>query len=218
MLLDIKEILRYLNYRSETVDPQTNELILECKKEVEENYSSRYSYKLFDLHKSADSINLIGSTLHLIGSDIARHLMDSQQCYLLAVTLNPYFETRIKHYEKFDLSKSLIFDACCSVAIEQACDEVEEMLALEAKIDFSLGITPRFSPGYGDLPITIQPDILKILGAYKFGLTCTESFILVPRKSVTAILGIQAQHLPKKFHDCANCNLKTTCTFKKDIL
>ena len=50
--------------------------------------------------------------------------------------------------------------------------------------------TGRFAPGYGDLSITIQKDFLFAVDApRKIGLTVSAGGILLPQKSVTAILG-----------------------------
>ena len=52
-------------------------------------------------------------------------------------------------------------------------------------------IRPRFSPGYGDLPIEIQKDIFRALDCpRRIGLTLNENLLMSPTKSVSAIIGI----------------------------
>ena len=49
----------------------------------------------------------------------------------------------------------------------------------------------RFSPGYGDLPLSVQPAFLAALDATRrLGITLTSSFLMVPTKSVTAFVGV----------------------------
>ena len=55
-------------------------------------------------------------------------------------------------------------------------------------------LTPRFSPGYGDLSLDLQTDLIRITEAQKhIGITLSENLIMIPTKSVTAIIGIK-QH------------------------
>lgn len=49
----------------------------------------------------------------------------------------------------------------------------------------------RYSPGYGDLPLTNQKIIFDILNLERLGLRITERFMLVPEKSVIAIAGVE---------------------------
>ena len=50
--------------------------------------------------------------------------------------------------------------------------------------------TRRFSPGCGNWPLEIQPQLGKIIKTEQIGLQVTENFLLFPRKSVTAIIGL----------------------------
>lgn len=49
----------------------------------------------------------------------------------------------------------------------------------------------RYSPGYGDLLLTNQKIIYDILNLKKLRIELTESYMLVPEKSVIAIAGIE---------------------------
>ena len=77
-------------------------------------------------------------------------------------------------------------------------------------------LTDRFSPGYGDLPISLQDSFLRLVDAQKqIGLTVTTTHILTPRKSVTAIIGLANQPQNKRFRGCAYCSMFETCAFRK---
>ncbi len=55
----------------------------------------------------------------------------------------------------------------------------------------ALYLTDRFSPGYGDMPLAQSGQICEVLNTGRsIGLTVSQSGILMPRKSVTAVLGI----------------------------
>jgi cobalamin-dependent methionine synthase I len=57
-------------------------------------------------------------------------------------------------------------------------------------------LTMRYSPGYGDWNLDVQPEILATLDSGRIRLTSNISHILIPEKSVTAIIGIKDK---KKF-------------------
>ena len=51
---------------------------------------------------------------------------------------------------------------------------------------------PRFSPGYADLPLEVGREIVKRLGAdVRLGIGFTESGLMIPRKSVSAIVCVR---------------------------
>lgn len=106
-------------------------------------------------------------------------------------------------------------DACATTAIENLCDEIQIEIMNSALKD-NLHITNRYSPGYGDFSIENQGDILNVLEAYKkIGLSVTESSIMLPRKSVTALIGLSDISNSLSKDKCNNCK-NVNCTFRKD--
>lgn len=74
----------------------------------------------------------------------------------------------------------------------------------------------RFSPGYGDLPLSLQNDLLDLLDApRRVGLTASASHILLPRKSVTAILGVADGPIEKTIRSCLGCPAHGSCQYRK---
>jgi cobalamin-dependent methionine synthase I len=81
----------------------------------------------------------------------------------------------------------LMLDAVATAMIEERCDILEDEIR-ENMPGFTL--TTRFSPGYGDLPLEIQPQVLAALdAARRIGVTCGPALIMTPMKTVTAIVG-----------------------------
>lgn len=114
-----------------------------------------------------------------------------------------------------DMARALILDSCASAAVENLCDNLETDLRAEVEAE-GLFLTDRFSPGYGDLPLSFQRDFCALLNAQRqIGLTVSESSLLIPRKSVTAVLGISHWPRTTRSSGCANCNLFETCQIRK---
>ena len=209
------EVLRYLGYRNQKIDNMTDRLIDEAINEIKELAKERYIYKIFSIDRENNELSLYGSKLILDGNDIKKHLGKSQDCILMAATLGHDVDTRIRYYEKTSMTKAVILDACATATIEEVCDkicrEIENGLQTKNK-----RLTYRYSPGYGDLPIHMQNDFLLTLDARKsIGLTASSHSILIPRKSVTAIVGIIDMEEPKEKKSCISCNKYNTCIFSK---
>ena len=77
---------------------------------------------------------LEGTNLVFQGKDIKEHLKYSNEVVVMAVTIGSKIETKIKFYEKSNLTKALILDACATTAVEEVCDEIEEYIKIEANL------------------------------------------------------------------------------------
>ena len=116
--------------------------------------------------------------------DLWRCLRGATEAYLFAATLGHDVDRLIRKYAALSAADLLIVQAIAATAIEQYIDD--ETASWGEKL------LPRYSPGYGDLPLSVQPDFLAALDAHKtLGITLTETFLMIPSKSVTAIIGIQ---------------------------
>ena len=83
-------------------------------------------------------------------------------------------------------SRQLIFQAIGAERVEALCDLFCDRLKEKVLV------TPRFSPGYGDLPLSFQTEIFSLLNPPKYlGVSLGESYLMTPSKSVTALVGIR---------------------------
>lgn len=193
--IDRSEVLRYLQTSEDLEDENINRLIDESIAEIKELINFRYLYQKFAVEHADEEIKIKDTTLTLKGKSIKKHLKNSDEIYLMAATLGAQVDKKIAYYEKISVTKSMIFDACATTAIEEGCDKVEAEIKKKALAEGNEDITFRYSPGYGDLGIDIQKEFLRILKApKKIGLTASKYNMLLPSKSVTAIIGL----LPEK--------------------
>lgn len=214
MIIDRAKVLRYLGHTNQAIDANTEALLKQCIAEIKELAFKKFIYESYNIHKKNHSITLKDTILVMESKDIRAHLAYSDKCTLMAASLGLEVDRKIAYYSKTDMTKSLILDACASTAVEALCNEVEEIIRKEA-YDQGYHITSRFSPGYGGLPITLQKPITQILQTYpKMGLTVSENSILLPRKSVTAIIGWQKEKPDAKMNQCQQCN-KEDCLYRK---
>ena len=207
--LNMNEILKYLGFRGQELTEEIAAQIRRCSDEVLAAATPRLTYRLAPLDNGA----VLGVTF--AGNDIPRMLEPCEEVVLFGATLGPGVERLMMRCEVVNAADSVIMDACASTAIENICNNFESDMrrAVEAEGRY---LTDRFSPGYGDLPIAEQPKFFALLDmTRRIGVSLTPTTIMVPRKSVTAIMGIARTPQPHRPPDCEHCLMFRNCPFRK---
>lgn len=145
----------------------------------------------------------------IAGKSIVKHLDGCEKVICMATTVGFEIEREIaKKFERGEYLASVLLDAAATSAVEQSADAMEKHFAATfAKTGFKMRW--RFSPGYGDWDLTAQEQLFKIAGAEQIGMQLTSAFMLEPRKSVTAIIGLEriaAQASTAQKKSCATCD------------
>lgn len=212
--LNRDEAFRYMGCKDGEINEKILKITEECEEELIKAIKPRYVYRTFNIKETYEGMEICGSSLLLKGKDISSHLKGCSRCVLLCATLSSDVDKLIRTYEAEGMEKALIADSLASAAVEQVCEEAEKEIR-EALGNYSY--TWRFSPGYGDLPLDIQEEFLNVIDAPKrIGVSVTDSLILIPRKSVTAVMGISENEIPRGRRGCGSCNMKDTCKYRKN--
>ena len=202
--LNRSEAIRYLGGAGIQMNDQMEVLMDECEKMVLEKAAPKFLYIELDL--PCDTI--------MGGRDIANHLDGCEKAILMCATLGTEIDKLIRINQISDMAKAVVLDSFASVAVEQECNKVDEIIAEKYN---GYNMTFRFSPGYGDYPISLQQDFLRMLDApRKIGLTTNDNYLLMPIKSVTAVLGLSKNPIERKKRGCAICNMRGKCRFRKN--
>lgn len=220
--LDRAEMLRYLGYAGQQIDPGLAERIDRVADGLERDVLPRGVRRVFAVDASGTDdaglpcIRLAGTSVVLTGRDIFRHLKDARYCALLACTLGMASERTLRMLGSQHPLESAVYDAACSAYVEAAVGEMDELARADAAA-LGLSCNWRYSCGYGDCPLTAQPAILAALNAGRLiGLTCTPTNLLLPSKSVTAMIGLFDG--PVRAADskpgCGTCRLREGCRFR----
>lgn len=185
-----KEAALYLGYGKNEPDEVIKNLMDECEGPLMDACRPAFSFGVFDiLTCSEEKIVLSECTLTLTGKDIGKLLRGCSKAVLFAATLGSGVDALLRKLQITNMPKALLTDAMAGAAIEQICNDFQE--ELQGRFPNMLQ-TMRYSPGYGDLPLDLQKDLLATLEAGKrIGLFVTESNMLTPLKSVTAIIGLR---------------------------
>lgn len=211
--LNRNEALRYMGQADGRCDDKLKKVMETSEEKLLMAVKPRYVYKCFDFTEIKEGIRVEDTALVLYGEDIKKHLKGCEKLILMCATLSADVDRLIRITQINDMLSALALDCLASTAIEQLCDKVE----FEIKEAFpGYEMTWRYGVGYGDLPISLQKDFLKVLNAQKqIGLNVTESNILTPRKSVTCIIGLSVNKIEPSKRGCAVCSLAGNCAYRK---
>ena len=184
---DRGEILRYAGARGETCELAA--LLDECLAEAEGCFSFGVCYRRFYVKKREGRLFL--GFAETESAAAARALAGCDSGLLFAATVGLGMDRLLARYSRLSPSRALLFQAIGAERIEALCDGF--LVEIGKEIQKTGGILrPRFSPGYGDLPLSLQKDIFAALDCTKLlGIALNESLLMTPTKSVTAIVGIQ---------------------------
>lgn len=91
-----------------------------------------------------------------------------------------------------DITRGVVFDATASEMADAALDWLMAYFNRSLRRENKKLFQKRFSAGYGDFSLENQKAIHNLLHLDQLGIEITESCMLIPEKSVTAITGIES--------------------------
>jgi len=206
-----EEALRYLGVREadDDIRRKTEEMADMLLRRV----TPRYVFRVCRLERDGKTLLLPEAGFALEGKLALQMLGECDQAALLACTLGAAFDALFRSVQHRSMADAVILDACGSAYVEAACDGAEKEISARYPEKYR---TDRFSPGYGDLPLTLQPPLLRALDAERrLGLYFTSSCLMNPQKSVTAFIGLASAPQAAKIKGCARCALQKDCAYKK---
>lgn len=202
-----REIYRYLGYRGETPDGAIINAVERAVEWIMENCTFRAVWTRVALGEKLDfGLGAIES------SSLARNLDGCRELFLFAGTIGIEADRKIRREEVSSEAVGVIFDASASAAVEAGCNALNSRLCSIAEAEGRF-LRPRFSPGYGDFPLEMQGALLNLLSAQKhIGLTLSPSLLMLPTKSVSALIGISDRPTGCR-EGCENCE-KVDCPYR----
>ena len=120
------------------------------------------------------------------GTWMRTRLKDTEVVFLCG-TIGAEFDAWQRRLSVTSAADALLSQQIGLDAVEKVMDDLESKAKDEVEGE-GRKLLPRKSPGYGDLPIDLSRTILNELDApRKIGVSITDSNLLVPSKSVTAV-------------------------------
>ena len=108
-----------------------------------------------------------------------------------------------------------LLDRIGSFAVESLAESIESKI----RKDYSrlkMSVSRRYSPGYCDWPVEDQRILAKALDFSKIGVSLTESCMMKPKKSISAIVAIADKRIfTESGSTCEICE-KKDCSYRRD--
>lgn len=208
----VNDALRFMGIPAEARDGEMVERVRRTFAALEQFITPRTIWGCFPAAVEERTFVLAGE-IRIESADLARIMARSRECWVLAVTLGSETDRRILLAQKRDMLEGMALDACASVRVDALCEEVEGMIL--RKLRQGEFPTMRFSPGYGDAPLSASEDIIGLLDATRrIGLAMTRSYMMTPVKSITALIGISDRR-EDRGRSCDQCTLGAACPYRK---
>jgi len=141
---------------------------------------------------SGESVSFQNADFIIQSRQVSKMLKESDPVILFIVTIGKEIEDEISRLQQEDeITEGFILDAVGSEMADAAADKMHHEILKKIAGANGFTMTPRYSPGYGDWPVTVQKDILKICSGERIGISVNESSLMSPRKSVSAVMGFK---------------------------
>ena len=204
-----KEALRY--FRAQSDDKSAETLVDAAYQKLKNELQPRYTVKRFGCRADAASVLLDNGTVFR-SKALARYVGEATELFLFGATLGSRVDSALRRMALTSVAEAGAGQAVAAALIETYCDDC--CAELQKRLPDGKKLKWRFSPGYGDWALEEQKILFPVLDcAHTIGLTLTESCMMAPVKSVTAVMAITEDAI-RENHKCQYCN-KTDCEFRQ---
>lgn len=190
LFIDKYEVLHFLGYKKADVTQADLDMVEGYLPEAVSVIKpaacySRFEVKLLENNKIQLPYGIVET------KDLSRNLWGCREVYIFAATIGLAFDRLLQVSRLTSLAKASVLQSIGAVAVENVCDKLNEELKLAVEGE-GRKVHPRYSAGYGDYALENQKGIFEVIDpSRQIGINLKENLIMVPEKSVTAIIGIE---------------------------
>ena len=130
-------------------------------------------------------------------------------------------QSLLRHMREFFDSKrpsqAVLLDEVGTLLLYKLADHFEELMCQQARV-MDLQASSAFNPGDEGFDISLQGTVLQLAGGEDIGVTLQGNSILVPHKSLTAVIGL-GRDMPAitRAERCARCHSRERCPHRQDL-
>ncbi len=193
-IINKKNVLSILGYKREKT--KVSKIFAEKIEKILEQTQKKALVKTVYIIRKIEKIEnntvyFLNSEIKIKSKDISSLLSESFATIFMGITIGWWIDNKIAELnEKGEYNEALIYDAVGSEAVEGAANSFNHHLDIEARQN-RYTLTKRFSPGYGDLKLSFQRGLYKELSLEKLDIKILDTNILLPQKTITAIIGVE---------------------------
>jgi len=216
--LEANQVLRREGFREYSkIRPEIKSLILELLASVKKAHflEPAVAYEIYSITAVKRSELWLEGKAALRGPLLPSVLAEAKELVAMVCTIGPKLEEKVADcFGKNEPLRGLLLDGIGSAAVDSLTQEVCKFMASEA-LSRGYQASSPINPGMPGLPITEQWQILELVPAEEIGVSLTSSGMMVPRKSVSMVIGLGPQMMTwTQAEVCARCNLEKTCSYR----
>lgn len=207
-----KQILQTMGYNSGPTAPtRILKMVNELARQNLDFTDPSYSYIIRDIQSVQDDrINIEGS-IRLRSRTLARMLKTCRKVAMFVLTIGDRLEQSAATLAREgSVLKASVLEAIGSNAVEQVAELLHDRISYEVS-NRGLLTGRRFSPGYCDWAIDQQEIVFQAMNGNSAGVQLTEGYLMLPRKSISGLIGIGTPDSGiTNYNPCLSC-LKADC-------
>ena len=216
--LKTEDVLRRQGFRDHSkVRPEIKILIRELLTTVKKSHllEPAIAYEIYTITELSQWQSSLEGKPKVRDSLLHSVLPQARELAIAVCTIGPRLEKQVTGYaSQGEPLRGTLLDGIGGAAVDSLTEEACKFIAGEASSRGYEASSP-INPGMPGLPITEQWQLLKMVPAKEIGVSLTSSGIMVPRKSVSMVIGIGSQMAQwTRTEVCARCHLKKTCPYR----
>jgi hypothetical protein len=216
--LKTKEVLRREGFRGHSkIRPEIKRLIYELLASVKKTrlLEPAVAYEYYKVTGMSPSQASLEGDKTIQGPLLYTIFPEAKELAVVVCTIGPKLEKQVTDYSKSgETLRGVLLDGIGSAAVDMLVPEACRLIASEASSHGHQTSSP-VSPGWPGLPLTEQWNLFELVNTQKIGVSLTSSGIMVPRKSISMVVGIGPQMATwTQAEVCARCNLRKTCPYR----
>lgn len=207
--VDLSQVIRYAGMGGIVESDSVYKLIEKCKPRLLDTLNLKACYLEVPVSICENIVSF--DYMEIESQNLSGLLKGCDKAILVAATAGIQTDLLVKQSEVTSKAEALIYNSIAISAIEKYMG----ILNLYFKEQYSsYELRPRYSPGYGDVPLEAQKDLLCVLDANrKIGVSLSTSLLMTPTKSITAIIGLGKDGCVHIEKDCDLCS-KRDCEYR----
>lgn len=207
------EVYRYLGYGKNAPDENVRSAVEKSIFQIGSTLNAKACRDKFKILGN-DGENVDFGFMSVKSKSLAKNLKNCDEIILFTATIGIETDRIINRYSIVSPSCAVIAQAVGAAFIEAWCDLLCSRFEKEEQGQCN-SLRPRFSPGYGDAPLEMQKSIFSILDcSRKIGVSLTDSLLMMPSKSVSAIIGISKEQTNCAKSGCEACG-NINCAYRR---
>ena len=206
LYVSIEKVFRDIGYAQDFEPPaRLVALVTKCVERAQQFLRPSYSYVISDIESVHGSRVMLEGGIIFDSDVLAQLLTRAEKAAVFALTIGCQLEEKANQLAQGGLMlQTTVLDAIGSQLAERLADQVEDEIDDMARAR-GFSISRRFSPGYCDWDVRQQEMVFKMLKGNCAGIQLTDSYLMIPRKSLSGVIGIGYSEVAK-YNPCPACD------------